>query len=242
MRRCRQTCSCYPVPRRVAHRRAPRKSWSSHPLPALAPTLAPPASSQKHLPTPVGPTPSPSKKMSAVAKWPHLPPDPLSLAPAWPLPLPAHQTQLYLGCGSTWSRCGPSSSVRLSPLFTTAACTYPAPLPARSSARHPALTAQVPPACSPRPVHSLARCVWAPHRALPSHSSSYFCAHSCWDGYLVGRVPPRMTGVFISHVDRGPSFRLTEMSLHRPTDLLKASASLLAPSPTEGVSGISITF
>lgn len=110
MRRCRQTCSRYPVPGKVAHRRAPWKSWSSHPLPALAPTLAPPASSQKHLPTPVGPTPSPSKKTSAVAKRPQLPPDPLSLAPAWPLPLPAHQTQFYLGCGSTWSRCGPSSS------------------------------------------------------------------------------------------------------------------------------------
>lgn len=36
-----------------------------------------------------------------------------------------------------------------------------------------------------------------------------------------------MTSVFVSHVDRGPSSRLTERSLHRSTDLLKASASPL---------------
>lgn len=159
MRQGRETCSCYPVPRKVAHRRAPQKPWSSHPLPTLAPTLSPPASSQKHLPTPVGPIQSPSKKMPAVAKRPCFKPAshlslPHLLQPG-PLPLPAHQTQLYLGCGSSRSCCGPTSSVCLSPLFTTAAWTCPAPLPARFSAacmlaRHCSLWHVV---CGPPPRH-----------------------------------------------------------------------------------------
>lgn len=142
MRQCRETCSCDPVPGKVAHRRAPQKSWSSHPLPTPAPTLAPPASSQKHLPTTAGPIASPSKKMPAShLTFPHL------LQPG-PLLLAAHQMQLHLGCGST--------SVCLSPRFTPAACTCPAPRPARSAAQHPALITQVPPARSATtPPHAL---------------------------------------------------------------------------------------
>lgn len=154
------------------------------------------------------------------------PPEPPPLAPARPPAAPTPPDTVLLGLWlrpvllwahflslpepTFYSRSLDLPSPPPSPLFRSAPGTY-----------HASAACMLPTHCA-----LLGTLCVGTHKARPSHSS-YVCAHACWNGYPVGRVPPQMTGVFISHVDRGPSSRLTEMSLRRSTDRLKASASPL---------------
>lgn len=187
-------------------------------------TLSPPASSQEHLPTPVGLIPSPSREMPGACTGHAAPP----LARL--LPAPSLICSSLASCcsqpprhSSTWvvAPAGPSvrppSSLCPSPLLMAVPCTRRHPTPnlfcSAPSTCHtcgPCVLSSDRPPCTAQSLG--AQCRWTLHREPPSFadkaatsSSSYICAHMCWNIYPVGRFPPRTTSVYISNVDRRPS-------------------------------------